>query len=137
MIAVIQCQGRKRMDAGTLKTASGLAVDFVARPEIAPAKDNCVYARPDDQPEDGLTWRQLVQDYNNLPNNPLGLYPAVQLYRDAIYERLACRLGLQNLYILSAGWGLIRANFLIPAYDITFSSMKRSKRHLRRRKQDN
>ena len=54
-------------------------------------------------------------------DNPLGLYPAYRLYRNPIYERLVDRLGLQNVYILSAGWGLIWADFLTPYYDITFS----------------
>ena len=31
------------------------------------------------------------------------------------------RFGPKNVYILSAGWGLIRADFLTPYYDITFS----------------
>ena len=30
--------------------------------------------------------------------------------------------GIDNVYILSAGWGLIRASFLTPNYDITFSA---------------
>ena len=32
------------------------------------------------------------------------------------------RFGLERLFILSAGWGLIPANFLTPAYDITFTT---------------
>jgi hypothetical protein len=32
------------------------------------------------------------------------------------------RFGLENVYVLSASWGLIRADFLTPYYDITFSS---------------
>ena len=39
-----------------------------------------------------------------------------------MYEMLLDRYGLEHLYILSAGWGLIAANFLTPVYDITFSS---------------
>jgi hypothetical protein len=35
--------------------------------------------------------------------------------------RLTQQLGLENVFILSAGWGLISANFLAPQYDITFS----------------
>jgi transcriptional regulator with XRE-family HTH domain len=38
------------------------------------------------------------------------------------------------VYILSAGWGLIPAAFLIPAYDITFSSQAEA--HQRRRRDD-
>jgi len=39
--------------------------------------------------------------------NPLGLCPAYQLYENKTYGRLAARFGLGNLFILSAGWGLI------------------------------
>ncbi len=42
-------------------------------------------------------------------------------YENKCYGLLANRFGLKNLYILSAGWGLIRGNFLTPYYDITFS----------------
>ena len=30
--------------------------------------------------------------------------------------------GCENVFILSAGWGLIAASFLTPTYDITFSA---------------
>ena len=65
--------------------------------------------------------------------NPLGLCPAYRLYENQTYGRLADRFG-SNLYILSAGWGLIRADFLTPYYDITFSPSADS--YKRRRKAD-
>jgi hypothetical protein len=34
------------------------------------------------------------------------------------------RFGIDELFILSAGWGLIPASFLTPAYDITFKVAK-------------
>lgn len=137
MIVVIQCQGRKQPDAGTLKTASGLPVYFVARPDLAPPKSAFIYARPDDPSDYGPTWRQILLDYNRTAANPLHLYPAARLYTDGIDERLASRFGVQNLYILSAGWGLIRADFLTPAYNITFSQSARGdKSYARRSKSD-
>ncbi len=51
-----------------------------------------------------------------------------------VYGRLVVRLGLENVYVLSAGWGLIRADFLTPYYYITFSS--RADTYKRRRKTD-
>jgi hypothetical protein len=54
-------------------------------------------------------------DYNNNPGgNPLGLVPAYRLYDNAVYQRLVDRLGIANVYILSAGWILLRADFLTP-----------------------
>jgi hypothetical protein len=119
---VIQCAASKRPDAGHLETRDGQQVDFVANPEAAPANPRRVYARPDDISDDGRTWRQVLLDYNKEPhNNPLGLVPAYQLYENRIYARLVERFGVVNVFILSAGWGLISADFLTPSYDITFS----------------
>jgi len=41
---------------------------------------------------------------------------------------------VSNVYILSAGWGLVRADFLTPSYNITFSL--RADPYKRRRKAD-
>ena len=41
--------------------------------------------------------------------------------------------GLDRLYILSAGWGLIPGDFLTPNYDITFSAAQNVQRFKRRR----
>jgi hypothetical protein len=73
--------------------------------------------------------------YNDDPGgNPLRLYPAYQLYENQAYGRLVDRFGSENVYILSAGWGLIRAGFLTPSYDITFSPSADA--YKRRRKTD-
>ncbi len=137
MIAVIQCQGRKQPGAGCLRSASGKPVYFVARPEILLPNDSIVYARPDDPSDYGMSWRHVLLDYNRDGQNPFRLYPAWRLYTARIYAQLAERLGFRNFYILSAGWGLIRANFLTPDYNITFSqSASGDKRFMRRRKSD-
>jgi hypothetical protein len=136
MIVVIQCAASKRSDAGHLATHDGMHVEFVANPEIAPAHSGRVYARPDDLC-DGVPWRDVLLKYNREPaGNPLGLYPACKLYENRIYERLVERHAAQNVYILSAGWGLIRADFLTPHYDITFSRMKADQKYKQRRKTD-
>jgi hypothetical protein len=56
------------------------------------------------------------------------------LYQNDTYSQLASRFGLQKLYILSAGWGLITADFRTPYYDITFSPSAVD--YKRRRKSD-
>ncbi len=119
-----------------MKTADGKPVEFVARPnEVIDRDADVVYARPDDVGNDGLTWREILLEYNrsNSASNPWGLFPAHRLYKPGIYRRLVDVFGLENVYILSAGWGLIKASFLLPKYDITFSASadrykKRSKR---------
>lgn len=135
MIVVIQCAASKRTDAGLLRTESGVPVEFVADPQAAPADPSRIYARPDDPAGNGSSWRQLLLAYNQRPEgNPLGLLPAYRLYENRAYDRLVDRFGLANVYILSAGWGLIGADFLTPHYDITLSASADS--YKRRRKTD-
>lgn len=122
MIIVIQCAAGKQDHAGHLRTRDGRNVMFVAKPDAAPADTGQLYARPDDVSDSGESWRTVLQKYNAEPGaNPLGLLPAWQLYRNPAYRMLADHCGTDRLYILSAGWGLIRADFLTPDYDITFS----------------
>ncbi|MBC6443380.1 MAG: hypothetical protein GDA53_09770 [Rhodobacteraceae bacterium] len=118
---VIQCARSKNAAAPSLKAKDGHPVRFVARPECAP-DDGAFYARPDDVSPDNMTWRDKLLRYNQTGANPLGLLPAAGLYRPPIYGALAAALPASRLFILSAGWGLIRADFLTPAYDITFSA---------------
>ena len=135
MIVVIQCAGRKRRDAGHMIASDGKSVYFVANPAVAPADPRGISARPDDPAADGKPWRELLVDYNKAPgSNPLHLYRAYELYERDVYKRLVDRFSLHNVYILSAGWGLIRADFLTPSYDITFSAS--ADPYKRRRKTD-
>jgi hypothetical protein len=112
MIVVIQCAAIKRPNAGYVLTSDGRRVCFVANPSLAPPGD-VIYARPDDPSDIGATWRELLLQYNqSSAANPLRLARAFELYENAVYRRLAARVGIDNLYILSAGWGLIAASFL-------------------------
>jgi hypothetical protein len=138
MKAVIQCAGDKN-EGGYFRAPDGRKVRFVARPELVPTFERHadLLARPDDLAFDGRTWRDLVRDYNmnsTHAGNPLELWPAYKLYRNAAYGRLVETFGVENVFILSAGWGLLPANFLIPNYDITFSSSAEAWQ--RRRKAD-
>ena len=135
MIVVIQCAASKRSNAGHLATSSGEPINFVAHPKMAPRNSGRVYARPDDLLGDGTSWRQLLRQYNDNPGgNPLHLYPAYQLYQNKTYGLLVDRFGSDAVYILSAGWGLVRADYLLPYYDITFSPSAEA--YKRRRKSD-
>ena len=137
MIVVIQCAAGKVADAGHLCTQDGRGVMFVANPELAPPNDECIYARPDDVADIGTAWRTVLRQYNESQgDNRLGLLPAWRLYRNPTYEMLAEHCGLDRLYILSAGWGLIPADFLTPNYDITFSAAQNVQKFKRRRPQD-
>jgi hypothetical protein len=138
MIVIITCANRKQRHAGHLATKQGTPVSFVASPDCAVEKDGRYFARPDDVSDTGKTWRQLLLEYNETARiNPLGLLPAYQLYQDPIYARLVQRFGIDRVFILSAGWGLIRSDFLTPVYNITYSGSaeplnRRKKNHVYR-----
>ena len=127
MIVVIQCASGKRANAGHLVSKEGRKVMFVANPGRAPESESVVYQRPDDleSPESpGRSYRDVLVEYNQREReeNPLDLLPAWKLYENQTYASLAEKFGTGNLYILSAGWGLIEAEFLTPNYDITVST---------------
>ena len=135
-IGVIQCAGRKRSDAGHLVGDDGRKVMFVADPALAPTSQSLRYARPDDETPAGHTYRERLEQYNrdNRTDNPWGLLPAWRLYARPAYRTLVEALGVDNVFILSAGWGLVTAGYLLPLYDITFSSMARKQNAYKRRK---
>ena len=144
-IVVISCAGSKLANAGHWQSDTGRKVKFVARPAHAPSNGEYDFARPDDIANKGESWREKVSQYNDAywdatGDNPIGLLPAWQLYKprtdQLIYEQIYRKYGPDNLYILSAGWGLIRADFLTPAYDITFSTAQNVDKYKRRGKQD-
>lgn len=136
LVVVIQCAASKDPRAGHLVDENGSRALFVAQPAEAPYNRSVVYRRPDDSIGDGRTWRDVLLEYNNRcgKDNPMGLLPAWQLYNRPVYRELVHALGAENVFILSAGWGLLPADFLTPNYDITFSST--AERYKRRRVRD-
>lgn len=135
MKVVIQCAAGKQAHAGHLQRSDGTPVLFVADPARAPRASGVFYARPDDLADDGRTWRDRLLEYNRSPaGNPLKLLPAIELYENPAYRRLVSKFGIDKVFVLSAGWGLIPADFLTPTYDITFSQSADD--YKRRRKSD-
>ena len=125
MKIVIQCAGSKHKNAGSFFLKDGRKVTFVADPSFKTSEEVCVYTRPDDREDQtSLTWRERLLEYNVSENrrNPNNLFPAYRLYTNPAYERLVGKFGINKIFILSAGWGLIPSNFLTPLYEITFSS---------------
>ena len=123
MIVVIQCAAGKQANAGHLVSREGRKIMFVADPARAPESESIVYRRPDDLESPGRSYRDVLDEYNRheREENPLDLLPAWKLYGNKVYASLAETFCTDKLYILSAGWGLIEAEFLTPNYDITFS----------------
>lgn len=136
MKVIIQCAGNKSPDAGSFSLVNGSRVLFVAAPKMALSQKAISYARPDDPVEPGCeSWRDRLVKYNekDADKNPFNLFPAYRLYSNPVYGRLVEKFGENRIFILSAGWGLIPASFLTPAYDITFSAagdaLNRRKKH--------
>ena len=122
-VVVIQGGEEKAADAGHMVLPDGRRVMFVAEPGVAPSEPDVAYRRPDDRADGNQTFRDALIAYNGAPaDNPLGLLPAWRLYEDDAYRTLAEGVEPGNLFILSAGWGLIESDFLTPTYDITFSN---------------
>jgi hypothetical protein len=122
MKIVIQCSSRKNGEWWTLSEYNGLIVKFVAHPEACNEVRGVLFCRPDDTiPNELITWREYLCKYNQKGTNPDGLHKAAELYNPDIYRNLVDAFGWENVFILSAGWGLVRSDFLLPKYDITFS----------------
>ena len=141
MKIVIACAGSKRAGAGLMRTIKDKPVKFVAQPKLAPKDAHHNYAMPDDISDDGTSWRTRLCAYNAIyeknGDNPFGLLPAWKLYDPEIYGNLVEKYSAENVYIMSAGWGLVSANFLLPNYDITYSSSARGENaYKHRRKND-
>ena len=133
-IAVIACAGKKKPNAGRL-VDRGREVMFVAHPEDAPADGRFLYRRPDDPASSGRSFRDMLEEYNRdrRADNPWGLLPAWELYVPPVYRALRDACGADKLFILSAGWGLVGADYLLPHYDITFSNSAKGRNAYKRR----
>lgn len=108
---------------------------YTAFPEAYTAFPEDMFAAPDDDAGDGQSWREKLVAYNQTPEtNLLGFAPAAALYRQGTYAELQAHVRADKLFILSAGWGLVRSDFLLPDYNITFSGQ--ADRGIRRRRTD-
>ncbi|MCY0146813.1 hypothetical protein OEG84_03550 [Hoeflea sp. G2-23] len=123
-ILVMQCAKSKR-DGGRFQAQDGTALAFVADPELTPPIPGIRPVHPDSEDEDGFAWRRRVLDYNRAHAatgaNPYGLHTAADLYMNPAYGAVAGAMPADRFYILSACWGLVRSDFLLPNYDVSFS----------------
>ena len=114
MKIIISCCNKKN---GESFLHNGTAINFVSRVDGLDS-ENELYVHPDDLiPNEENTWRDLVSQ-QEIRND---LLPAYQLYKHLIYDSLFQHYG-DDLFIYSAGWGIVRADFKLPKYNITFSN---------------
>jgi hypothetical protein len=130
---VIQCAKGKDPAAPSI-FLNACPLCFVAIPSLGGC--NCRAPWDHITPALSRTFIDCVRDYNG--QKPPGLAcadvtlgigagaltPAADIYKRTIYRDLVATIGWDNVYILSAGWGLIRADDKIPPYNVTFSSDK-------------
>ena len=135
MKIVMPCAAGKKEEAGYFMSGNRRVL-FVANPALVQASPDVIYARPDDISPEGKTWRQLLSEYNSRAENPFNLAHAIDLYENDAYRGLAKKFGMENVFILSAGWGLVSADFRLPQYDITFKKLKGNDAHKTRGKKD-
>lgn len=122
MIIVISCSGSK--NGGNLVYKNN-EITFASSPD----KENSNSFKPDSEiPNENRTWREYV----NSQENEI-LLESYKLYKPKIYNSLYEKYE-SNLFILSAGWGIINSEFKIPKYDITFS--KKAEQNSQRKKTD-
>jgi hypothetical protein len=117
MKLIISCCERKN---GKLFIHNGETINFVSNiNEFTPNKPNDgLFFHPDDLiPNEKITWRNLVSQ-QEIRNDLLQTY---NLYRPKIYSSLFQHFGF-DLFIFSAGWGIVRADYKLPKYDVTFSN---------------
>jgi hypothetical protein len=135
-IVVIQCSASKKKEAGTFLSGNK-QVRFVARPGDFRGSRFEIAFRPDDViPDRAFTWREyLIPNDGSVPTTA-PLLQAGDLYDRPIYRQLVDVLGAANVFILSAGWGLVRSDFILPTYDITFSNSRGVDKWKRRKQGD-
>ena len=83
--------------------------------------ENFEFLPDDPKPNDNCTWRQWIEGNQNnaIPALGYNLYRPKNPFNE-VYLNLNEKFD-DRLFILSAGWGLVKANFRLPNYDITFS----------------
>jgi len=135
MKIVIQCASGKAPNAGFFQE-DGENILFVAKPSLGLGNKRFLYKSPSDISRNGTMYIENLSQYNRRSNNPYNLLPAYKLYSNDVYRALVIKYGLENIFILSAGWGLIRSDFLTPIYNITFSTAKNVNPEFRRKKSD-
>lgn len=129
MKVVIQCAGRKN-PAATF-TLHQRCLTFLAEPDPSldqlspwdkiPGLESNDWIDCIRDIGDPSAWEKYVTAGIGISGGG-GLSTSGNLYANNIYRQLMARLGNSNVYILSAGWGLTRADRGIPDYNVTFAT---------------
>ena len=110
---VMICAKEKKGNSNIIHENFNHPITFVAQPNGVNT-----FLPDGDIPNLNMTWRDYVT--NNQNNNVIP-FKSYQLYIHGVYQNLF-NFFRYRLFILSAGWGLVKAEFRLPNYNITFSS---------------
>ena len=129
MIIVLSCCNRK---TGNLIHLGKNDIYFVSKVQLAHGEQGKLYCHPDDNmPNSKITWRELIEKQEN--GNKLK--KAYQLYSPEIYRELYEKYK-ERFFIFSAGWGIIKSDYCIPKYNVTFSKSSKVPKYSYRHKND-
>ena len=113
MKIVIGCSGRKN---GFLFSNDNVPINFVSNVNEFISQDRLCFHPDNLIPNKNITWRELVAQQEVRDD----LLPSYKLYKTEIYNRLFQHYG-DDLFIFSAGWGIVKATYKLPKYNVTFS----------------
>jgi hypothetical protein len=128
MKIIISCSDQKN---GELLVHKGLKINFVSNKDQSVANQELHFHPDDIVPNEEISWRNLI----NQQKKDLHLIPAYELYKRPIYSALFKYFGA-DLFVFSAGWGIIKADYKLPKYNVTFSCSKNIPLHARRNSED-
>lgn len=110
---------------------NGNTINFVSKINKAEINHN-IYCHPDNIiPNENITWRELIAGQDERED----LIACHILYSPNIYRLLYERYQ-NDLFIFSAGWGIVRAEYKLPKYNITFSNGSNIPTYARRNNND-
>ena len=128
---LIQCAGKKN-NTYTFDNYQGKKVEFISDIESndLPNSNNSIYVNPNEaiSEDSDKTWIDKLKEYNKNKLNPNGFCQAWELYENPIYADIKKKVGKENMFIASAGWGIVKASYWLPNYDITFSRPPKGKK---------
>jgi hypothetical protein len=126
---ILTCAGTKHRNKEL--EYNGIKIDF----RWTPSQNN-QYKPFDKIPSKNISWKQFLEEINKENANNVieeiaydNIVSAYKLY-NPLFENRNIYVDLHNclldrFFIASAGWGIVRSDFRLPNYDITFTEPKK------------
>lgn len=86
--------------------------------------------RPFDKDNEGKTWYEVVEENQDSPTKALAEAYSLYLPKgDSFLYKHVYNVFGDRLLILSSGWGLVKATYKLPLYEITFKGTNADENH--------